>query len=110
MKFPRQVFVDGKCYPVGKLPRTSELHGCITVDMVEEKDRCLLVHPRQSDRQHALTFLHEICHAVLAPLKLNASHEERIVQRLETGLASALENNPTLFRHILSILRRTRSR
>lgn len=106
---PKKVCVDGTEYAVEKMPRTAEYAQYHGLFYGKGEGSKILIHPCRSDRQQGLTLLHEVIHAVLAPLKLNSKHEERIVLRLEAGLASALENNPTVFRNLITLLRNTQS-
>ena len=106
---PRKVCVDGTDYAVEKMPRTKEFAAYQGLFYGKGEGAKILIHLCRSDRQQGLTLLHEVIHAVLAPLKLNSKHEERIVLRLEVGLTSVLESNPTTFRNLITLLRSTRS-
>jgi Zn-dependent peptidase ImmA (M78 family) len=92
------------------MPRDEEhksLHGMIHLG---EEPPWIMVNRNLSNKQQALTLLHEVCHAILDPLGLRAQLDERIVERLEAGLASAFQENPTFFRQLISLLCATRSR
>lgn len=110
MKLPRVIFVEGADYSVRWMPRTEQYANLNGIIYLEDEGSEVLINRNLSDRQQALTLLHEVCHAVLNPLKLNSKHDERIVRRLEEGLASVLEENPTLVRRLINILRKTRRR
>lgn len=110
MELPGSVKVDGVRYAVKGLPRDeahAKLNGIIYFPGEGQE---ILIEGRLGDRKKALTFLHEIIHAALLPLQMPAVKEEAIVLRLEQGLASAFESNPGVFRKLIGVFRKTRSR
>jgi len=109
MKLPRVVKIDGLTYPVERLPQAEEYEGLDGLCYTEGDGPLILINMRRGERARALTLLHEILHGVLAPLHLGYSHEEGIVSRLEEGLGATIEKNPTFFRDLITLLRRTRS-
>ena len=110
MKLPRNLYIEGTEYAVRGMPRTAKYEGLSGIIYLEEEGLEILINRNLSDRQQTLTVLHEVLHAVLAPLKLNSHHEERVVRRLEEGLASTFEENPTFFHRLINLLRGTRRR
>lgn len=110
MKLPRSIRIDGTDYVVRGMPRDEKHKGLYGI-MYSEKEGGpeIKINRNFSERQQALTVLHEVIHAVLLPLKLNSNHEESLTLRLEKGLASVLEENPTLARQLITLLRETRS-
>jgi len=82
-----------------------DCHGVCYREDADGKNE-IAISRKVSEGTQASVLVHEVCHAVLGPLKLHNKTEERIVLRLEEGLASFLRDNPTLARRVINSLRR----
>jgi hypothetical protein len=58
-----------------------------------------------SPAERACTLIHEILHAVIAVYRVKLPDEEYVVEKLETGIAQVLRDNPKLFTEILKALK-----
>ena len=109
MQLPKKVLIDKEVYEVRTM--TTEEHGPennirgLCYSQGPDKTNAIAISAQIGHKQQACTFLHEVCHAILAPLKLHNRREERIVLRLEEGLSSFFAKNPTLVARLVSTLR-----
>lgn len=94
MKPPKHVQVGPHRYRVHLIDAALPDAGC---DGICSKDRLsIAVYREQGSTKVADTLLHELVHALLAPVKLEDDVEEAVALALGPGLLGLMRDNPRL--------------
>lgn len=105
MRLPKAISLGNETVKVEAMPTHVAEQGYRGLFFSTEEGGRIQIYKGMADSTQAAVLIHEVCHAILEPLKLNASREERIVRQLEVGLTDLLRGNPTLIHRLTRHLR-----